>query len=170
MPTFCRCGSRLRVDKSCPEPTCVRFRPGLRGKNFSIRVVRRLKGKQSPSGKAIKLGKHYRLNSRELHCSKSLAAVAAIPGASPSDPMALASGVVVRKLLRAACLEVLLVDMYGEVEYFSVMAVAFRRRDSPTQFSVQCVCVRAFIHQAPKDTDICWRLAGTGGWAESRRP
>ena len=121
----------------------VRFRPGLRGKNFSIRVVRRLKGKQSPSGKAIKLGKHYRLNSRELHCSKSLAAVAAIPGASPSDPMALASGVVVRKLLRAACLEVLLVEMYGEVEYFSVMAVAFRRRDSPAQLSVQCMCVRA---------------------------
>jgi hypothetical protein len=132
MPALCTCGARLRKDRSCKTPRCPKFRASLQGSNLApIRVRQRLKGP-----KCAALPKDHRCSTQRLQPQEAepqvpqgTAEPAELQGPSPdsakdAEP---ASQAIVRAALRRPDLEDLLVDLFGEPAYFTILATAYRR-------------------------------------------
>jgi hypothetical protein len=122
MPRICSCGARRRRDLSCPTPTCQAFRLGRRGSNLLPRATRRLRGKQPLSAACSRPSKDRWDWSAQRRPAPELGTPAPAPSANvPGDVQQC-----VRQLLRAADLEAMLVDVFGEPGFYAIHAVAFR--------------------------------------------
>lgn len=133
MPLLCTCGVRPRRDLSCSTPTCLAFRHSRLGANLAKQRVR-LNSKHTPVAAAAvyKLSGDYRAKSREAREARKARAEADAEAADIEDIAADGDADEpaenVDSLLRAPMVEELLVELFGQSSYFTILALAYKWR------------------------------------------
>jgi hypothetical protein len=128
MPLFCACGVRPRRDLSCSTPSCPAFRRSRLGANLTKQKVR-LHSKHTPEAAAAvyKLSGDYRAKTREAREARAKAdAEAADMKDIAVDEGADEAAENIDALLRGPPTEELLVELFGQSAYFTILALAYK--------------------------------------------
>lgn len=130
MPVLCACGVRPRRDLSCSTPSCPAFRPSRLGANLAKQKVR-LRGKRA-AAEVYKLSDDYRAKTREACQARAKDdAEATDMGDIAADGDADQAAENIDSLLRAPHTEELLVELFGQSSYFTILALAYKWRSPP---------------------------------------
>ena len=130
MPIRCACGVRPRRDLSCRTPACPAFRLSCSGANLAKRKMR-LIGKSVAAGAGPHLSPAWRAKARAKAAERGTRD--ATDNEEPDgEPLAGEDAAKdVGALLRSTHTEELLVELFGQPAYFTLLALAYTWRPRP---------------------------------------